>query len=218
MASLGLLSMTIERIPQQGEQIHDDAVDAARLLCQGVIFSDQALSVQAGTRKQSIGFLGMDQGGLGEASIEIIQGLIEELTARQHLSRFDLADRRVSLHQLGKGEGCLEPGGGMHLPRFTRLVDGIQLLREQSQIMSVRIGKGLHLSQVVLGHLLQLLAVEGVILPGKLGEIVGELLRLLGQGSLGVTFQAGKGSIDLGQGADQLLVVLLALLLDLLHL
>lgn len=35
--NLGLLSMTIERIPQQGEQIHDDAVDAARLLCQGVI-------------------------------------------------------------------------------------------------------------------------------------------------------------------------------------
>ena len=167
-----------------------------------VVITDKVLGGQTGTGEQSVGFLGMDQGGLGEASIEIIQGLIEELTARQHLSRFDLADRRVSLHQLGKGEGCLEPGGGMRLPRFTRMVDGIQLLREQSHIMSVLIGKGLHLGQVVLGHLLQLLAVEGVILPGKLGQIVGELLRLLGQGSLGVTFQAGKGSIDLGQGAD----------------
>lgn len=35
--NLGLLSMTIESIPQQGETEHDAAVDAARLLCQGVV-------------------------------------------------------------------------------------------------------------------------------------------------------------------------------------
>lgn len=35
--NLGLLSMTIERIPQQGIPAHDEAVDAARLLCQGVV-------------------------------------------------------------------------------------------------------------------------------------------------------------------------------------
>lgn len=34
---LGLLSMTLERIPLQGEATHDDAVDGARLLCQGVV-------------------------------------------------------------------------------------------------------------------------------------------------------------------------------------
>jgi K+-sensing histidine kinase KdpD len=35
--NLGLLSMTIESIPVQGEPVHDDTVDAARLLCQGVV-------------------------------------------------------------------------------------------------------------------------------------------------------------------------------------
>ncbi|HJX57953.1 MAG TPA: hypothetical protein VJ325_04475, partial [Thiobacillus sp.] len=35
--NLGLLSMTIESIPLQGETEHDAAVDAARLLCQGVV-------------------------------------------------------------------------------------------------------------------------------------------------------------------------------------
>lgn len=35
--NLGLLSMTIERIPQQGIQAHDAVVDDARLLCQGVV-------------------------------------------------------------------------------------------------------------------------------------------------------------------------------------
>ncbi len=35
--NLGLLSMTIESIPMQGETAHDDSVDAARLLCQGVV-------------------------------------------------------------------------------------------------------------------------------------------------------------------------------------
>jgi K+-sensing histidine kinase KdpD len=35
--NLALLSMTIERIPQQGIQAHDETVDAARLLCQGVV-------------------------------------------------------------------------------------------------------------------------------------------------------------------------------------
>jgi K+-sensing histidine kinase KdpD len=34
---LCLLSMTLERIPLQGEATHDDAVDGARLLCQGVV-------------------------------------------------------------------------------------------------------------------------------------------------------------------------------------
>jgi K+-sensing histidine kinase KdpD len=34
--NLGLLSMTIERIPQLGIQPHDGIVDSARLLCQGV--------------------------------------------------------------------------------------------------------------------------------------------------------------------------------------
>lgn len=34
---LGLLSMTINGIPQQGEIEHDAAVDASRLLCQGVV-------------------------------------------------------------------------------------------------------------------------------------------------------------------------------------
>ena len=34
--NLGLLSMTIESIPMQGEPAHDATVDAARLLCQGV--------------------------------------------------------------------------------------------------------------------------------------------------------------------------------------
>jgi hypothetical protein len=34
--NLGLLSMTIERIPMQGESAHDATVDAARVLCQGV--------------------------------------------------------------------------------------------------------------------------------------------------------------------------------------
>ena len=35
--NLGLLSMTIESIPMQGEPAHDDTVDASRLLCQGVV-------------------------------------------------------------------------------------------------------------------------------------------------------------------------------------
>lgn len=35
--SLALLSMNLERIPLQGEAAHDGAVDAARLLCQGVV-------------------------------------------------------------------------------------------------------------------------------------------------------------------------------------
>lgn len=35
--SLGLLSMALENIPLQGEPAHDDAVDAARLLCQDVV-------------------------------------------------------------------------------------------------------------------------------------------------------------------------------------
>ena len=35
--NLNLLSMTIESIPMQGEPTHDDTVDAARLLCQGVV-------------------------------------------------------------------------------------------------------------------------------------------------------------------------------------
>jgi len=34
---LGLLSMTIDGIPLQGETAHDATVDAARLLCQGVV-------------------------------------------------------------------------------------------------------------------------------------------------------------------------------------
>ncbi len=35
--NLGLLSMTIERIPMQGEPAHDEPVGAARLLCQSVV-------------------------------------------------------------------------------------------------------------------------------------------------------------------------------------
>jgi K+-sensing histidine kinase KdpD len=35
--NLGLLAMTIEQIPIQNEPVHDQSVDAARLLCQGVI-------------------------------------------------------------------------------------------------------------------------------------------------------------------------------------
>jgi K+-sensing histidine kinase KdpD len=35
--NLGLLSMTIERIPMQNEPVHDATLDAARLLCQGVV-------------------------------------------------------------------------------------------------------------------------------------------------------------------------------------
>ncbi|HEX7970851.1 MAG TPA: hypothetical protein VF501_01325, partial [Thiobacillus sp.] len=35
--NLGLLSMTLERIPLQGEPAHDATVDEARLLCQGVV-------------------------------------------------------------------------------------------------------------------------------------------------------------------------------------
>ena len=35
--NLGLLAMTIEQIPIQNEPVHDESVDAARLLCQGVI-------------------------------------------------------------------------------------------------------------------------------------------------------------------------------------
>lgn len=35
--NLGLLAMTLERIPAQNESVHDESVDAARLLCQGVI-------------------------------------------------------------------------------------------------------------------------------------------------------------------------------------
>lgn len=34
---LGLLSMTIDSIPQQGETAHDATLDAARLQCQGVV-------------------------------------------------------------------------------------------------------------------------------------------------------------------------------------
>lgn len=35
--NLGLLSMTLERIPRQDDPAHDGAVDSARLLCQGVV-------------------------------------------------------------------------------------------------------------------------------------------------------------------------------------
>ncbi|MHB1215982.1 MAG: sensor histidine kinase [Thiobacillus sp.] len=35
--NLGLLAMTLESIPLQGESGHDGAVDASRLLCQGVV-------------------------------------------------------------------------------------------------------------------------------------------------------------------------------------
>jgi K+-sensing histidine kinase KdpD len=35
--NLGLLAMTIDQIPAQNEPVHNEAVDAARLLCQGVI-------------------------------------------------------------------------------------------------------------------------------------------------------------------------------------
>ena len=34
---LGLLSMTLESIPLQGDMAHDEPVDAARMLCQGVV-------------------------------------------------------------------------------------------------------------------------------------------------------------------------------------
>jgi len=43
---LGLLSMTLESIPLQGDAVHDDMVDAARLQCQGVVDRlQQALQV-----------------------------------------------------------------------------------------------------------------------------------------------------------------------------
>jgi K+-sensing histidine kinase KdpD len=35
--NLGLLSMTIERIPMHGEPAHDEPLDGARMLCQGVV-------------------------------------------------------------------------------------------------------------------------------------------------------------------------------------
>ena len=35
--NLGLLAMTVERIPMQGEPLHDQTVDEARMLCQGVV-------------------------------------------------------------------------------------------------------------------------------------------------------------------------------------
>lgn len=35
--NLGLLSMTLDRIPMQGEAVHDESVDSARLLCQGMV-------------------------------------------------------------------------------------------------------------------------------------------------------------------------------------
>jgi K+-sensing histidine kinase KdpD len=51
--NLGLLSMTIESIPLQGERDHDDAVDAARLLCQGVVGRlQQALLVYKAINQQ----------------------------------------------------------------------------------------------------------------------------------------------------------------------
>lgn len=51
--NLGLLSMTIERIPQQGIQAHDEAVDTARLLCQGVVdrLQQALLMYKAGSGK-----------------------------------------------------------------------------------------------------------------------------------------------------------------------
>jgi K+-sensing histidine kinase KdpD len=50
---LGLLSMTIDSIPQQGETAHDSVVDAARLQCQGVVDRlQQALQVYRTISKQ----------------------------------------------------------------------------------------------------------------------------------------------------------------------
>jgi K+-sensing histidine kinase KdpD len=52
--NLGLLAMTLERIPLQGEQAHDATVDDARLLCQGVVERlQQALLIyKAGSNQQ----------------------------------------------------------------------------------------------------------------------------------------------------------------------
>ena len=51
--NLGLLSMTIESIPLQGETEHDAAVDAARLLCQGVVDRlQQALRIYKAINQQ----------------------------------------------------------------------------------------------------------------------------------------------------------------------
>jgi signal transduction histidine kinase len=50
---LGLLSMTLESIPLQGEAAHDDTVDAARLQCQGVVDRlQQALQVYKGISQE----------------------------------------------------------------------------------------------------------------------------------------------------------------------
>jgi K+-sensing histidine kinase KdpD len=46
---LGLLAMTLESIPPQGETVHDDMVNAARLQCQGVVDRlQQALQIYKG--------------------------------------------------------------------------------------------------------------------------------------------------------------------------
>lgn len=51
--NLGLLSMTLENIPLQDETVHDGAVDASRLLCQGVVDRlHQALLVYKATDQQ----------------------------------------------------------------------------------------------------------------------------------------------------------------------
>jgi len=50
---LGLLSMTLESIPLQGDAVHDDMVDAARLQCQGVVDRlQQALLVYKAINQQ----------------------------------------------------------------------------------------------------------------------------------------------------------------------
>jgi K+-sensing histidine kinase KdpD len=51
--NLGMLSMTLDGIPMQNEPQHDDTVDAARLLCQGVIDRlQQALLIYKANTKQ----------------------------------------------------------------------------------------------------------------------------------------------------------------------
>lgn len=51
--NLGLLAMTIERIPIQDEPVHDASVDEARLLCQGVIGRlQQALFIYKASHQQ----------------------------------------------------------------------------------------------------------------------------------------------------------------------
>lgn len=51
--NLGLLSMTLDRIPMQNEPQHDGTVDSARLLCQGVVDRlQQALLIYKANNKQ----------------------------------------------------------------------------------------------------------------------------------------------------------------------